>query len=240
MDYRLNFLNPSIITEHAYVNYLQSQAILSNSKKIISLNKTSVIQIQREQQKNRGDSTTSRHTHASNLIPRPYRVTDSWVLQPPGFGKSRFETTTLGKRPLTKQAITINCTIQYFLKSSSPFLIRDPIREVFVLQKKFQWGLRSIMSRRLYFGCHAQFLILFNMIRSMICDRILIRSVIRSGPIQIFQAPASQGQLNESWSSLLDDTLDLIKKCMCFLFISIDNRCTACTVKANCVKSLLS
>ena len=69
MDYRLNFLKPRNITE-----YVTCQGVIAIIKK--SSKKTVFIQIQKEQKKNRGDSTTSLHTHARNLKPEPHRVTD--------------------------------------------------------------------------------------------------------------------------------------------------------------------
>ena len=62
------------------------------------------------------------------------------------------------------------------------FFIRDPIREVFVLKKKSSGACARLYHADFILACHAQFLILLNMIRSMICVPIPdpVRDPIRS------------------------------------------------------------
>ena len=113
---------------------------------------------------------------------------------------------------------------------SSPFLIRDPIRGVFVLQKKFQWGLRSIMSRRLYFGLSRTIsnFIWHDPIHDLGSDPDPVRDSIRSDPD--FLGARFIGTTKWKLVEFAGWHVGFDQKCMCFLFISIDNRCTACTV----------
>ena len=63
------------------------------------------------------------------------------------------------------------------------FLKHDPICEVFG-QKTFRGACTQLCHADLILACHAKFLLLFNMIRSMIRDSVRDPSVIRSGPVR--------------------------------------------------------